>query len=219
MKKMKIRYSEPINSNTFELDSHPETPRRVLVEAIALTAEVCGQALSPAAARLLAEDLADFGGAAILNALARCRMELQGPLKTADILARLDDGRPRADEAWAMMPKSESESVVWTDEMAHAWGVALPLLGADDVAGTAATAYAEFCSAYEKAVLEARIRRVPLRWIPSLGSDVARRESVLLDAVKKRRLSVAHVRQLLPPESMAAIADGEAGQAKLKKLH
>jgi hypothetical protein len=113
-----------------------------------------------------------------------------------------------------MMPKSELDSVVWTDEMAHAWGVALPLLGAGDIAG----ARTAFGNVYAKAVLDARIRRAPVHWIPSLGSDVACRESVLLDAVRKRRLSAAHVRQLLPSERMSAVAEESIGQLKIKKL-
>lgn len=215
MKKMKFRYSQPVNSNTFELGAHRATPGRALVDAIALTAEVCGQALSPAAAELLAGDLADFNEPVILSALARCRMELQGRLKVADILARVEDGRPGADEAWEMMPDSELASVVWTNEMAKSWGVALPLLSEGDVA----RAHVAFRDAYEKAVLEARLRKEPVRWVPSLGIDVAGRQRVLLDAVKKRRLSAAHVEQLLPADEVSAVAEEAIGRVRLKNLH
>src|SRR5438132_5158372 len=109
MEKMKMRYPEPTN---FCLGTCREAPGRKLVEGIAVTAEICGQALSPVAAEMLAGDLSDFDEAVILAALARCRIELQGPLKISEILARIDDGRPGADEAWAMMPKSELASVV-----------------------------------------------------------------------------------------------------------
>jgi hypothetical protein len=215
MKKMKIRYPQPINSDTFDLGPRRDASDRALVDAIAVTAEVCGKALSPAAAEMLAADLSNFSEAVILAALARCRMELQGPLKASDILARIDDGRPDADEAWAMMPKDESASVVWTDEMAQAWGIALPLL----VAGDAAGARTAFRDVYAKAVREARIRREPAHWAPSLGSDAAGRESVLLDAVRKRRLSAAHVEQLLPPGSASSGTEKIIAQVKLKSLH
>ncbi|MDB5761377.1 MAG: hypothetical protein JWQ21_372 [Herminiimonas sp.] len=215
MKRMKMRYPQPTNPDAFGIGARRETPARALVEAIALTAEVCGQALSPAAAEMLARDLADFNEPAVFAALGRCRMELQEPLKISNILARIDDGRPGADEAWAMMPKTELASVVWTDEMAQAWGVALPLLTAGD-AGGARTAFREV---YAKAVLQARIKREPAHWTPSLGSDVASRESVLLEAVQKRRLSAAHVEQLLPVQTASEGIEGIIEQVKIKSLH
>jgi hypothetical protein len=216
MKRMKMRYPQPTNPDAFGPASpHRATPGRALVEAITLTAEVCGLALSPAAAEMLARDLADFNEAAVLAALTRCRMELQGPLKISDILERLEDGRPDVDDAWAMMPKTELASVVWTDEMAQAWGAAFPLLNAGDVAG-ARTAFREV---YAKAVLLARAKREPAHWMPSLGSDVASRKSVLLDAVQKQRLSAAHAAELMPSEATGPCVQGTSAQVKLKNLH
>lgn len=212
MEKLKVRYSQQAGAAR---GSRRETSGSGLVEAIAVTAEVCGQALSPTAVEVLAGDLAGFDEVSILAALARCRMELEGPLKASEILARLDDGRPDADEAWGMMPLDEMASVVWTDEMAYAWGLALPLLNAGDV-GTAHTA---FCEAYAKTVLDARIRRRPVRWMPSLGSDVAGRERVLLDAVRKRRLSAAHVEKLLPPGSDTPAGEDVVARVKIRNLH
>jgi len=177
-----MRYPQPTNPNAAGSGMHHAAPSAELVEAISLTAEVCGLALSQAAAAMLAKDLADFDERQIMAALARCRMELRGTLRIPDILARIEDGRPGVEEAWEMMPKSELASVVWTDEMAHAWGVASPMLAQDDVVG----ARLAFREAYSKAMLDARIQREPVRWVPSLGSDVASRESVLLDAVQKR---------------------------------
>lgn len=219
MKKMKIRYPQPVNSDTYDIGTQPDSSERALVEAVALTAEICGHALSLAAARMLAGDLADLNQSAVLSALARCRMERHGPLKVADILARIDDGRPDADEAWRMMPKSELASVVWTDEMAQAWGVASPLLDAGDISG----ARTIFQGLYDKAVLEARIRRDPVRWTPSLGSDIGGRESVLLDAMKKKRLSPGHVAVLLPPDDEQAddapASAISAARKKIKQFH
>ncbi|OGB25772.1 MAG: hypothetical protein A3I66_05185 [Burkholderiales bacterium RIFCSPLOWO2_02_FULL_57_36] len=209
-----MRYPQPTNPDVSGSSRHCEASG-ALVEAISLTAEVCGLALSSGAAKMLASDLADFNESAVLDALARCRMELQGPLKMPDILERIDDGRPEVDDAWTMMPKTESESVVWTDEMAQAWGIASPLLNAGDVAA----ARNAFKEAYGKAVLQARIKRMPARWMPSLGNDVASRESVLLDAVRKRRLTAAHVAQLLRAEATSPKMQEIFEQVKLKSLH
>ena len=210
-----MRYPQPIDPDVAGGTHHQESAGGALEEAISVTAEVCGLVLSSAAAKMLARDLADFNVSAVLDALARCRMELQGPLKIADILERIDDGRPAVDDAWTMMPKNELESVVWTDEMAQAWGVASPLLNAGDVAG----ARNAFKDAYGKAVLHARIKRQPARWMPSLGNDVASRESVLLEAVRKRRLTAAHVAQLLPADATSPKMQEVFEQVKLKNLH
>jgi hypothetical protein len=48
------------------------------------------------------------------------------------VIERLDDGRPGAEEAWAMVPKDEEESAVITGEMRFAMGVALRLLADGD---------------------------------------------------------------------------------------
>ena len=209
-----MRCPQPISPDPAD-GQRRETPGADLVEAIAVTSEVCGAALSPAAAKMLAHDLAGFSETVVLDALARCRMELQEPLKMADILERIDDGRPGVDDAWSMMPKTELESVVWTDEMAQAWGIASPLLNNGDITG----ARNAFHDAYGKAVLRARIKRTPARWMPSLGNDVASRESVLLDAVRQRRLTAVHVAQLLPAEATSPQMQEIFEQVKLKNLH
>lgn len=210
-----MHYSQFTNPADFDQGMRGEASVRALAEAIFLTAEVCGQPLSQAAAAMLAHDLADFDEAVILAALARCRRALQGPLTIAGILARIDDGRPEAEEAWGLLPRSESDSVVWTDEMAQAWGITQPLLNAGDMEA----ARNLFCEAYAKAVLDARIRQEPVHWVPSLGSDVASRTSVLRDAVHKHRLSVTHVEELLPTGEASVDVEGIRAQARMKNLH
>ena len=185
-----------------------------LAEAIALTAEVCGRSLSPAAVDMLAEDLAEFEEAAVLAALGRCRLELQGGLRASDIIARLDDGRPGAQEAWEMMPRSEAGSVVWTEEMVQAWATVASRM-ASDPEGARET----FCKAYAQAVQAARLGRRPVRWTPSLGSDPVERERALLEAMRKRRLSPQHVSQLLPPGAISAEMRQLAMRLKIKNFH
>lgn len=210
-----MRYPQPSNSSASGSGMSAEAPSRALAEAIGVTSEVCGSLLSPAAAEMLARDLAEFDERQVLAALARCRLEVQGALRLPEILARIEDGRPGVDEAWAMMPKSELASVVWTDEMAQAWGVASPMLTQGDLAG----ARQAFCQAYAKAVLDARVQREPVRWMPSLGSDVAGRERILLDALEKRRLTPAHLEKLLPSGAVSPQMQEIVAQLKLKNLH
>lgn len=210
-----MRYPQPTNPNAAGSGIHHGTPSAALVEAIAVTAEVCGLALSAAAAEMLAKDLADFDERLVLAALSRCRMELRGTLRLPDILARIEDGRPSVEEAWTMMPKSELASVVWTEEMAQAWGVAWPMLNQGDVVG----ARLAFRESYAKAVLDARIQHEPVRWVPSLGSDVAARERVLLEAVEKKRLTPAHLEKLLPSGGVSPQMEEIFAKLKIKNLH
>lgn len=212
--KMKISYLQTMHADVCSSQEQREASQHILAEAIALTAEVCGQPLSPAAAELLALDLGDFADNLVLAALARCRMELHGPMKVAEILARIDDGRPDADEAWSMMPKNEQASVVWTDEMAESWGAVLPLLDVGDVGG----ARDAFRETYAKAVLQARIKRTLPRWTPSFGSDPGGRERALREALRKRRLTAAHVERLLPAAASANV-EPIAAQMEFKSLH
>jgi len=185
-----------------------------LADVIAVTAEACGQPLSPLAGAMLADDLSHFDETLILAALARCRFELHGPLRIADVLSRIDDGRPDAGEAWSMMPANEHESVVWTEEMTQAWSVVLPLLEAGDVSATQTA----FFAAYEKSVLEARVRHNPPRWTPSLGLDVAGRELALRDAVTKGRITAAQAEMLLG-YSLAVADWDDIVQGDIKSLH
>ena len=165
-----------------------------LLEAVAVTAELCGRTFTPAGAAMFAEDLSGFSDDAVLKALSRCRREIRGQLTVQDVVSRIDDGRPGVEEAWAMMPFDESQSVVWTDEMSRAFGVALPLLEeGDKVAARMA-----FKESYVRLVNESRDNRVRVSWAQSLGYDTAGRDAVLSEAVALGRLSHAHAESVCP---------------------
>jgi len=142
----------------------------------------------------MAEDLSGFPENQVLGALVKCRRELKGRLRISDVIDRLDDGRPEANEAWAMIPKDESSSVVWTREMAEAFGVAYSLMmDGDHVAARMA-----FIEAYKSKCAESRNNGITVNWEPSLGHDKNGREHVLMDAVQKGRLAESHALSLLP---------------------
>jgi len=164
-----------------------------LLKALAVTAELTDTTLSEAAAGVMAEDLDRFPLNQVLAALTRCRRELKGRLTIADVIARIDDGRPGVEEAWAMLPKGEGASVVWTEEMAQAYGVACPLMDSDEVAARMA-----FKESYTKALSAARNDGKPVKWTPSLGQDPWGRESALRQAVELGRLKAEHAARLLP---------------------
>lgn len=122
---------------------------------------------------------------------------------------KASDGRPGPEEAWAMIPHDERSSVVWTDEMAEAFGVANPLLrDGDKIAARVA-----FIEKYRALVRDARAAARPIHWAPSLGHDPTDRERALLDAQRKGLLTAPHVAGLLPyrneppPEIAALLPD------------
>lgn len=117
--------------------------------------------------------------------------------KPSDVMAQLADasaadGRPTADEAWAMLPFDEAQSVVWTDEMAQAWGVAAPCMP-DKIAARMA-----FRAAYERMVAEARRSGLRVQWTASLGTDKEARREALERAVRAGRITQHHADGLLP---------------------
>lgn len=149
-------------------------------EDLAVTAEIIGATLSETAARILIAELEHYDERALHASLARCRRELHGRLTLAAIIERLDDGRPGPEEAWALLPKSEADSAVVTDDMRQAMGPALRLL-AD---GDEKAARMAFLEAYRHRVAEARAMHKPVNWFPSLGHDPAGRTGVLIDAAR-----------------------------------
>lgn len=157
-----------------------------LLRTIKATVELCGVVMSDAAAQLFVEDISGYPEHQVIGALARCRREVRGKLTPKDVIDRLDDGRPSPDEAWALVPKREADSVVWTDEMAHAWSIASPAWMDGDRAGAARA----FREAYVKAVSSNRDRRVPPQWSVSLGDDRHQAYNVIEAAVRNRQISI-----------------------------
>jgi len=180
-----------------------------LLRAVAVTAELCGRTFTEAAARAFVDDLARYPLAQVLGALKRCRAEVRGVLTLADVIARIDDGRPGPDEAWARCPKSEDDAVVWTSEIAEAWGIAAPLLAARE---TTAARFA-FRDAYTRRVAIAREAGTPVEWVPSMGFDPHAREAALREAVADGRLRLADAVRYVPaleaPPSVPLLAESQ----------
>jgi hypothetical protein len=188
----------------------PRTPEPslTLLEAVAVTAELCGRAFSPAAAAVFVADLSAHPEAEVLRALNRCRKEVRGVLTTHDVLSRIDDGRPGVETAWSMVPTGEWQSVVWTTEAAEAYGqVAHLVASGDKVAARMA-----FKESYQKLVDAAREAGRPVSWVASLGFDKEVRSRVLQDAVKRGLLTSAAAHEADPlalpaPEVVALLTD------------
>lgn len=133
--------------------------------------------------------------------------------------ALMQDGRPSADEAWAIALKAQDESatVIWTQEIAQALSeIHAVMAGRDKTAARMA-----FKATYERLVAKAREQRQQVTWSPSLGSDPELREAALTQAVSKGLLPAPHAETLLlppPKESEVDEATAEENLAKIKKL-
>lgn len=123
------------------------------------------------------------------------------------------DGRPASDEAWAIAVQAvdEAGTVVWTREIAQAWGLAEPAYEARNTTG----ARMAFRDCYERLVAEARQRREPVTWLVSEGHDPERRRIAAEAAVAAGRLTQAQAGPLLAAptraEPVALLAGPAAG--------
>lgn len=170
-----------------------------VLEALAVTAELTNTQLSAPAAKVMAMDLSAYPPHQVIGALARCRKELKGRLTVADVVSRMDDGRPGPEEAWAMLPFREVESVVWTEEMSGAWGVCLPLIEEGD----RVAARMAFLESYRSRVQKARDAALPVKWTVSFGACPEFRQAALSQAVRQGRISPTRAAELgyTPSES------------------
>lgn len=168
-----------------------------LAKALIVTAEVTGHEMSRSAAHAMALDLDGYPDADVTEALRRCRREGKGRLTLAAILERMPGGHVGADEAWAIASRGEDESasIVWTDEIAEAFGVARGLLLDGDNVG----ARMAFRDTYTRLAQQSRDAGRKPQWWPTLGHDARGRKSAILEAVTRGRLPAESVQRYLPP--------------------
>lgn len=195
--------------NSSERMSDSQTAK--LAGAICATGETLGQTISASAAKMMAEDLADYAPMVVREALRACRRELTGKLTLAAILQRVNaaDGRPSANEAWSLAVESfdEHQSVVLTPEILQASAIASPIYRDGDKVG----ARMAFIGAYERAVVAARAEGADVEWSLSLGRDQAGRALAVDNAVRIGRIPADKASALLEQHLLPAItSDGAA---------
>ncbi|MFG6139482.1 hypothetical protein [Halomonas sp. B23F22_10] len=169
-----------------------------LLEQLYATAEVLGSEIKPAAATLMIRDLRDHGRGEVEQALARCRSEINGRLTLASILDRMPSANAHLtpNEAWSVVLEAQDEqrTILWTDEIAAAAGVARPILDEGDKVG----ARMAFIAAYEREVTNAKTEGRAPRWWPSLGDNKELRREAIEKGIEKGLLPAPKVEHLLP---------------------
>ncbi len=167
-----------------------------IMQALAVTAEVCGTEFSEPAAKAIVARLSSYPLESVLKALDKCQTEVPGRLSLAAIIGRIDDGRPSADEAWsiAILAGDEAATVVWTTETAKAYWAAAALLEGGDKVG----ARMAFRDVYEREVSNARQAGTVAKWEATLGTDPYQREQAITQAAELNRIGREHAKGLLP---------------------
>ena len=184
-----------------------------LLEALAATAESIGAPpLSGVAKEFMCRDLEQYPETSVLMALSRVRREVKTQkLTLADIIERIDDGRPGAEAAWsAVSGVTEATTLVLTEEMREALTAASPLMPDDLVAARMA-----FVETYRRLILTARAEGRAVKWRVSLGHDPAGRLPALREAVEKRRITPADARALLPAHEAETLTMPEADARRM----
>lgn len=181
-----------------------------LAAAMCATAEALGHTLSASAADLMAQDLVDYSVADIANALKACRHEAN-KLTLPAILQRLHavDGRPEANEAWAIALQSfdEVQTVLLTPEIQQAAAAASPVMAVKDKIG----ARMAFIAAYDRLVADARQAAQPVKWSLSLGYSQELRATAIQDGLRLGRISSESAAAMIAQHSLPAISqDGQA---------
>lgn len=133
-------------------------------------------------------------------------------------LCKQMDGRPGAEEAWAiaLTSRDEADTVVWTTEIAEAFALCQPVLSLGDEVG----ARMAFKENYTRIVLNARGVHKPAQWVASLGWDVDRRSTALKKASVAGLLSASDVAEVYPQLEGPAKDDFKAHEqiSKIKQM-
>jgi hypothetical protein len=156
-----------------------------------------------------------------LNAHCMDRVRGRFTPKPADLIEQIEasasnDGRPGAEEAWAiaLTSRDEADTVVWTAECAEAFGLCQPVLSMGDEVG----ARMAFKEAYTRIVAQARAERRPAQWLTSAGWDVGRRTAAISKAVRAGLLPAPVVGLLAAPDDGPPDEKARAQLAAIKQM-
>lgn len=198
----------------------------LLDEAYDLIGSGSNKVISGGAKSLFFKSLAQYPLASVRKALvAHCMDKEHGRFtpKPADIILQIEgsgssDGRPGAEEAWAIAVTSrdESETVVWPQEAAEAFAICRPVMEMGDEVG----ARMAFKEAYNRLVSQSRAAGVRVLWNASIGWDAEKRTAVLTKAESAGLLAAPQVAALLPAPVDAVPHDDQARAqiAKIKEM-
>lgn len=190
-------------------------------KAFAAMASMHSKIFTQAAIDMLVADFENYDPDAVLMALGKCRKEIPRFPTVAEIIARIQglDGRPGAEEAWALAPKGEHDAAYLNDEIMAAWAIAAELLASGDSLISARMAFKEV---YDRRVRQSRDSGQKPKWWLSRASG-GDRDSANIRAIEiaaqAGRISKQDALLLLPVnysdiktnQAIRMITDAQAG--------
>lgn len=160
---------------------------------------VNNQALSEVALDIFLDDVEGYPFVAVMTAIRNARKQAKGRVSVGDVMGHLEnlDGRPSAEEAWAIAVKSldNNLTVALTHEMQNALasGVSELLEMGDKFNASRA-----FVEKYNQLVASAREQKLPVGWFMSLGYDKDMRDEAIRQAYKENKITKEYAQILLP---------------------
>lgn len=134
------------------------------VKALGVVLEMAGQEISEAAMDMMASELSQFEFGAVQNALRKCARECKYKITLAEIIDRIDDGRPSPEKAWQdVQHLTEDDAKVLTTEQNQAYCmVSTALIDGDTSAKIAARQ--TFLQEYKRLCQESRDQAKPVQY-------------------------------------------------------
>lgn len=184
--------------------------------AFAATAEMLGKSFTDHQLILFAESVEKYDQKQFMDALRRVREECKF-FSLAEVISRIDDGRPDPEEAWSLVRFDDSETMVMNDDIGKAMGVARTAYEEGDKLG----AKFAFKEKYAKVVAEARAKAVRVNWFVSLGYDKSGHAEPVKAALEAGRIDSKTAKEYLPlfdDGVISGLLEGKSAPSPNKKL-
>lgn len=134
------------------------------IKNLAVILEMSGQSMSTEAMVMIADELSQFDYNAVQNAMRKCARECKYKITLAEIIDRIDDGRPSPEKAWQEVQHlTEDDAKVLTTEQNQAFCmVSTSLIDGDTSARI--TAKQTFMQEYKRLCQESRDQGKPVQY-------------------------------------------------------
>lgn len=191
-----------------------------VVDTLTVASEVMGQELSGAAMQMILMSLERYEFNAVIQAIHDTVKKCKFKLTLAEIVSRIRDGRPTADEAWQeVYMMSESDSKVMTVEQQQAYCSVSTQLQ-DPSTTNLINAKKSFVDKYNRLCEKAKDEGVPVSYNVSWGRGEAGRVAAVTEAVALGKIGRQDAVRLLPhhEEVILGLPVPETDQNGLKRL-
>lgn len=161
-----------------------EHQKNDLMKMLLIQFEMKEQAASKDMVRYMINELSAYGFDQVMNALQKLGKESVFKVNLAEIIKRIDDGRPSAQIAWTECPKSEFESKVLTTEQNQAFCEVINQYDSGDKVG----AKFAFIERYNQLIDESKAKANPVTYCLASGFDKQGRKDAVYEAVQSGKL-------------------------------